>query len=143
VTAFREALKEQTPERVPLDWAATQNNLGVALLGLGVALVGLGEREDGTSRLEEAVAAFREALKKRTPDWAETTGNQGVALMALAQGRGDAGVANTAVQQLTIAFQTMRDGGNTPLATYYEARLAEARTLVDRLGTRPAEDKGQ
>ena len=33
---------------MPLDWATTQNNLGVAL-------VRLGERENGTSRLEEAV----------------------------------------------------------------------------------------
>lgn len=33
--AYREALKEQTRERVPLDWAATQNNLGSALQTLG------------------------------------------------------------------------------------------------------------
>ena len=31
VAAFREALKEYTRERVPLDWAMTQNNLGNAL----------------------------------------------------------------------------------------------------------------
>ena len=31
VAAFREALKEWTRERVPLDWAMTQNNLGNAL----------------------------------------------------------------------------------------------------------------
>ena len=36
-------------ERVPLDWAKTQNNLGIALWRLG-------ERESGTARLEEAVA---------------------------------------------------------------------------------------
>ncbi len=45
-----------TRERVPLDWAMTQNNLGTALQTLG-------EREDGTQRLEEAVAAFRAALE--------------------------------------------------------------------------------
>ena len=28
VTAYRAALEERTRERVPLDWAATQNNLG-------------------------------------------------------------------------------------------------------------------
>ena len=32
VAAYREALKESTRERVPLDWAGTQNNLGNALL---------------------------------------------------------------------------------------------------------------
>src|SRR5262249_29262111 len=31
VLAYREALKEFTRERVPLDWAAAQNNLGNAL----------------------------------------------------------------------------------------------------------------
>ena len=45
---------------VPLDWAATQNNLGNALRGIGA-------RESGTAKLEEAVAAYREALKELTP----------------------------------------------------------------------------
>ena len=31
VTAYTEALKERTRERVPLDWAATQNNLDNAI----------------------------------------------------------------------------------------------------------------
>ncbi len=31
IAAYRAALEEQTRERVPLDWAATQNNLGNAL----------------------------------------------------------------------------------------------------------------
>jgi tetratricopeptide (TPR) repeat protein len=59
VAAYRAALEEWTRERVPLDWAVTQNNLGNAL-----AL--LGERESGTARLEEAVAAYRAALEERT-----------------------------------------------------------------------------
>ena len=57
VAAYREALKERTRERVPLEWAKTQNNLGNALSTLG-------ERESGTARLQEAVAAYREALKE-------------------------------------------------------------------------------
>jgi hypothetical protein len=44
VAAYRKALKEWTRERVPLQWAATQNNLGIALRILG-------ERESGTARL--------------------------------------------------------------------------------------------
>src|SRR5207244_3887990 len=68
VATCREALKELTRVRVPLDWAFTQN-------GLGVALTRLGERESSTGRLEEAVVAYREALKERTRervplDWA-------------------------------------------------------------------------
>ena len=37
VAAYREALKERTRERVPLDWATTQNNLGNALRRSGNA----------------------------------------------------------------------------------------------------------
>ncbi len=86
VAAYRAALEERTRERVPLDWAATQNNLGNALRTLG-------ERESGTARLEEAVAAFRAALQEytraRVPlDWAATQNNLGNrALGARARGR--------------------------------------------------------
>jgi hypothetical protein len=66
--AFRDALKERARERAPLQWAATQNNLGNALAALGV-------RETGDARLEEAAAAYRDALqedtRERMPlDWA-------------------------------------------------------------------------
>ena len=64
---------------MPFDWAATQNNLGNALMSLG-------EHESGTARLEEAASAFREALKERTRervplDWAATQNNLGLALV--------------------------------------------------------------
>jgi hypothetical protein len=45
---YRAASEELTRERVPLEWAETQNNLGKALTALG-------ERASGTARLEEAV----------------------------------------------------------------------------------------
>jgi tetratricopeptide (TPR) repeat protein len=67
VAAYREALKELTRERVPLDWARTQVNLGVTLRILG-------EREPGTERLAQAVAAFREALKELTASACRWTG---------------------------------------------------------------------
>jgi hypothetical protein len=44
--AYRAALQERTRDRVPLDWATTQNNLGTALESLG-------ERESGTAHLTE------------------------------------------------------------------------------------------
>jgi len=83
VSAYREVLKEHTRERVPLDWATTQNNLGNALSTLG-------ERESGTARLDEAVSAYREALKVRTRervplDWAMTQNNLGIALSTLGE----------------------------------------------------------
>ena len=43
-------------DRVPLDWAMTQNNLGVALELLG-------KRESGTERLLQPVAAYQAALE--------------------------------------------------------------------------------
>ena len=83
VSAYREALKERTQERVPLEWAMTQNNLGNALLRLG-------ERESGTARLEAAVSACREALKEHTQErvpleWAATQNNLGTALKSLGE----------------------------------------------------------
>jgi hypothetical protein len=40
VTAFREALKERPRERVPIYWARSQNNLGLALSAWGSAEAG-------------------------------------------------------------------------------------------------------
>ena len=80
---YRSILDMAARDRVPLDWAKTQNNLGVVLDTLG-------ERETGTAHLEEAVAAFRAALKEytreRVPlDWAMTQMNLGNALGALGE----------------------------------------------------------
>jgi len=74
VISLHEALKEQTRERVPLGWAATQQNLGNALTSL--------------DRFEEAVFAFRESLKESTRErvprhWAKITYSLGNALWLL------------------------------------------------------------
>jgi hypothetical protein len=50
------SIRELTRERVPLDWAMTQMNLGAALARLG-------ERESGTAHLEQAVEGYRLALE--------------------------------------------------------------------------------
>ena len=42
ISVYRSALDMAPRARVPLDWAATQNNLGLALLRLG-------ERDSGTA----------------------------------------------------------------------------------------------
>jgi tetratricopeptide (TPR) repeat protein len=56
IEAYRAALEVRTRERVPLDWAQTQANLGNALFTLGA-------REDGTERLEQSVEAYCTALE--------------------------------------------------------------------------------
>src|SRR5262249_55200911 len=81
VVAYHAALEERSQKWLPLDWAATRNNLGIALSTLG-------ERRDGTQRLEEAVTACHAALteypRKRVPlDWARTQVDLGNALAAL------------------------------------------------------------
>jgi tetratricopeptide (TPR) repeat protein len=83
VAVFREALKEFTRERTPVEWAETQHDLGVVLSILGT-------REAGTGKLEEALVAFREALKELTRErqplgWATTQANLGAALGILGQ----------------------------------------------------------
>jgi hypothetical protein len=62
VEAYRAALQERTRERAPLQWAATQNNLGNALRSLG-------ERQAetdpalGCGTLRQARDAMRGALE--------------------------------------------------------------------------------
>jgi Flp pilus assembly protein TadD len=70
-----------TRARVPLLWAAAQNNLGNTLQTLG-------SREGTPARFEQAVQAYREALEEftrdRVPlDWAAVQNNLGNALEKL------------------------------------------------------------
>ena len=131
VVAYRDALKERTRERVPLQWAATQNNLGLALWTLG-------GRESGTARLEEAVAAYRATLEERTRervpiDWATSFGNQGEVLMLIADRTNDGTLAETAVRQIQAAYETMRSNGEEYGSSYFRAQLTKAQAIRDRL----------
>ena len=81
IERYKRLVELMPRERVPLDWAMKQNNLGIALWTLGA-------RESGTARLEEAVAAYRDALKEMTRErvplqWAMTQNNLGIALCTL------------------------------------------------------------
>jgi tetratricopeptide (TPR) repeat protein len=111
IAAYRHALEGYTRERVPLDWATTQNNLArervplqwaMTQNNLGAALSTLGERESGTGRLEEAVTAYRAALleytRERVPlQWAMTQNNLGNALSTLGERENDPGRLEAAV----------------------------------------------
>jgi hypothetical protein len=66
-------------------------------------------------------------------DWAESRGNEGIALMHLAERRVDAAIAETALGQITMAFEMMRDDGDATRAEYYQSQLPKARAAVARL----------
>src|SRR5205823_6328759 len=70
---------------LPQDWAATQNNLGIALRRLADRSAG----PQGEQLLREAIEAYRSALSVRTRErlpqgWAATQNNLGIALNRLA-----------------------------------------------------------
>ena len=70
--------------------------------------------------------------------WARTVAQmsqclRSLVLINLAERRRDATMAETALSQINVAFETMRDGGNAPNAAYYEKQLPKARALVARL----------
>ncbi len=96
---FRTLLRTIDRSVDPLDWAATQTNLGLVLCRLG-------ERESGTARLEEAVVAYRAALeeytRERVPlDWAMTQSNLGNALSTL--GERESGTAR--LEEAAVAYR--------------------------------------
>jgi tetratricopeptide (TPR) repeat protein len=106
VAAYRAALQERSRDRVPLDWAMTQNNLGVALRMLG-------ERESGTARIEEAVKAYRAALEERSRDrvpldWASTQNNLGTALSMLGERESGTARLEKAVKAYRAALEERR-----------------------------------
>ena len=99
IEIWRAALEERTRDRLPPDWATTQNNLGNALQTLGA-------RESGTARLQEAVVAYRAALEEHTRDrapldWAGTQNNLGTALQTL--GERESGTAR--LQEAVAAYR--------------------------------------
>jgi hypothetical protein len=116
----------------------TQNNLGTVLFRLG-------ERESGTARLEEAVGAYRAALEERTHervplDWAMSTSNEGVAMVVVIADRtNDAVLAEAAVRQIELAYETMRLGGHERGSAFRLEQLPRAQAIRDRLKGRSAE----
>lgn len=123
IERFRALLALTPRSRVPLDWAATQNNLGVALRTLG-------QWEPGTRRLEEAVEAYRAALEEYTRDrvplqWATTQNNLGNALRMLGQREKDARKLKEARGAVSAAFEVFLQAGQEHYRAYFENRLRE------------------
>ena len=129
--ALNEALEEWTRDRVPMDWAMSQNNLGRALCRWG-------ERANNVAKLEQSIAAFDKALLERTRDrvpldWATTRGNRAEAMALLAEHRGDLAFARLALDQLQEAEVILRDGGHEDFARYSATLIPKAEAVITRL----------
>ena len=101
VQVYRAALEENTRERDPHRWAATQNNLGIVLAILG-------ERESGTAGLEEAAKAYRGALeecsRERSPfDWAAAQMN----LANVVRDLGERGNGTAELEEAVAAYRSV------------------------------------
>jgi hypothetical protein len=126
VKAFQNALLEHTRDDVPLDWAATQNNLGATLGALG-------QRETGTETLERAVDAYQNALmvwtRDRVPmDWALTQGNFGIIEIAFFDKTGDPGHLDAAESYVLAAKEVFSEAQAAHYINWVYAALSEIST---------------
>ncbi|NJO38534.1 MAG: tetratricopeptide repeat protein, partial [Rhizobiales bacterium] len=132
IAVYRAILEEYTRERVPLDWAMTQNNLGNALSTLGA-------RESGTASLAAAVDAYRVALEELTRArvplyWAMTQNNLGVALWTLGERTGRKDQLEAALDAVGKAAEVFLDeAGHTHREAEFEQRIAEIEAAIARL----------
>jgi hypothetical protein len=135
---FTDLLEERTRDHVPLDWATTQNNLGIALLRHGEALLRRGERESGTARLEEAVVAHRAALEEMTRErvplgWAQMQFNLGATLFRLGEQANGTVQLEEAVSAYRAGSKLM--GPRLGRAPSRQARVATVRTAARKFRT--------
>jgi tetratricopeptide (TPR) repeat protein len=99
IAFYKKTLTIWTRDKVPLNWAGTQNNLGLVLRMVG-------ELGGGTARLEEAVVAYRAALLEWTRDqvplyWAGTQNNLGDALQTL----GEREISTARLEEAVAAYR--------------------------------------
>ncbi|MBV8612623.1 MAG: tetratricopeptide repeat-containing protein, partial [Acetobacteraceae bacterium] len=134
VTVYRDALQVWTRERVPLNWATTQNNLGTALQALG-------ERESGTARLEQAVDAYRNALEERTRervplDWAVTQMNLGNALATLGEREADTARLKEAVAAWSACLEVTSSVWPPAWVQFIQSRGGAVQAEIGRRSTK-------
>ncbi|WP_217910355.1 tetratricopeptide repeat protein [Paraburkholderia youngii] len=137
MAAFHAALAECTRERVTLDWAMTQNNLGIALRILG-------ERESGTARREKAVAANHAALTEYTREraplyWAMTQSNLADALWVLGERESGTARLEEAVQAIILSRSEYHSAGIAQFYAHFDKLLDTIDALIaERGGPRAA-----
>jgi tetratricopeptide (TPR) repeat protein len=96
---YRGLIELTRRERVPLEWAKTQSNLGNSFLALG-------QHEGRTDMLEQAIPAYRAALQERTRErapleWAMTHSNLANALQSAARHE----IGTGKVEEAVVAYR--------------------------------------
>lgn len=134
LSAFHDALTVRTRNRFPMDWAATQSNLG------GV-LVSLGWIKNDPQLIVEAVVVLRGALSERTRDkmpfdWAVTSHELGNALASLGGGKG----GTSRLEQAAAIFREVKSVFEAVGAMSDLPRVGESLDRVEKL---LAERKGR
>jgi tetratricopeptide (TPR) repeat protein len=125
VAAFGEASDELPRERMPLEWAQTQMNLGNALATLG-------ELKKEPVLLKKAVTTYRDVLqewtRERVPvDWAMTQMNLGNALATLGEWEES---GTTQLKEAVAAFREALEALKEAEATRERVPLLWAATQV-------------
>jgi tetratricopeptide (TPR) repeat protein len=124
IAAHRAALEEITRERAPLDWAATQHNIGDTYLSLGA--------------VDKAVEAYRAALEERTRErvpllWADTQMHLGNALAASATQKHALELMQEAIKCTRAAAALYAERGESASAQRSQNRLLRMRLALSGL----------
>ena len=129
---YRELVLPLAPRaRAPLQWATTQNNLGIALATLG-------GRESGTTRLGEAVTAYRLALeewtRERAPfNWAMTLNNLGSALTRF----GERGTGTARLEEaVTVYRQALEERTRERMPANWATTMSNLGVALEMIGER-------
>jgi tetratricopeptide (TPR) repeat protein len=131
VAAFQNALAERTRERVPQEWAMTQNNLGAALQSLG-------KRQEDPLLLEKSAAAYENALLEVTRErsamgWAMTLANLGAVRMTMADMTRDNDVALLALNDFDEVVSYFQEASHAQYMELAEEQRKYAQELVTAL----------
>lgn len=113
-----------------MDWAATQNNLGITLQAIG-------NRKGENAYFEAAIASYRAALLERTRarsplDYAMTKANLAEALLALGQRAKRLDMLKEAEQCTRDAWSVYQTTGST-YDDYFTSRLSAIAEAIDGL----------
>jgi tetratricopeptide (TPR) repeat protein len=123
VEAYRAALEVRTKADLPQDWAATQDNLGLALSDQGER----SSEAKATELLAQSVEAYRAALEVYTKadlpqGWAATQSNLGTALW-------DQGKRSSGAEATELLAQSV-EAYRAALEVYTKADLPQGRAMT-------------